>query len=120
MKAALTMRRFLLALIITATANTAMAADVAIDDIIGRWCVSDSGNTNTFTRTKLFVESPKGWKRTLEIAKIEAKSNQINIYWSLKKANDNTVYELSADKRTLVQLPNTAGDMGPRRELHRC
>src|SRR5271169_5803919 len=121
------MRKFLFALVIIATgSNATLAADVAIEDILGRWCVSDSGNFNTFSQTQLLVESPKGWKRTFGISKIEVNKDQITFYWTPYKSGSSTAYKLSDDKRTLIQLPNVdengkaIGDKGPRRELHRC
>jgi hypothetical protein len=89
------------------------------DDILGRWCVVGLGNSNTFAKTKLLVQFPNGNNRALEILKTEINGNRIRIWWTYKP-DANTVYEISGDRRTLVQLPNTSGDMGPRLELHRC
>jgi hypothetical protein len=111
-------------LIIAAGSSAALATDVAFDDILGRWCVAGSGNINTFTKSQLFVESPRGWKRTLIIKKVEVNRNRIYIDWAPPYVNSG--YELSDDKRTLFQLPTVdengkaVGDNGPRRELHRC
>jgi hypothetical protein len=114
------MRKFLLAsAVLVAGSNGAWATDVAFDDILGRWCVVGLGNSNTFSRTKLLVHFPNGNDRTLEILKTEINGNRIRIWWTYKP-DANTVYEISGDRRTLVQLPNTSGDMGPRLELRRC
>jgi len=114
------MRKFLLAsLMIVAGSNAVTAADVAFKDIVGRWC-SDSGNVVTFSKGQLLVHFKDGQSRVLKIANVEVNDNRLNIHWVPVKALNNTVYDLSGDKRTLVQLPNTGGDMGPRRELHRC
>jgi hypothetical protein len=124
MKGFYAMCKFLLALAIAVVGSNAALADVAIEDILGRWCVADSGNFNTFSRAHLLVESPKGWKRTLVIANIKVEGNNIHFDWKPPYVGSN--YELSDDKRTLVQLPNVdetgkpIGDKGPRRELHRC
>jgi hypothetical protein len=112
------LKLFLASVIIVAGSNRVLASDVTFEDIVGRWCVS--GIFDTFSKTQLLVQFPDGQNKTLEIANIEIKKNQINIHWAPFKPLNNTVYELSHDKRTLVQLPNTGGDRGPRRELHRC
>jgi hypothetical protein len=112
------MRKFLYALAIVTLSNGASAADLAIDDLLGRWCQGD-GITYTFTRTELNVGFTNGTRRTLKIAKTEADKNQINIIWVPIKPDNNTWYELTADKR-LIQLANTTGDHGPRREFRRC
>jgi hypothetical protein len=119
------MPKLLLVLLIAAAGSSAaLAADVDFEDILGRWCVADSGNANTFSKSQLLVESPQGWKRTLKIKKVQVNKNQIHIDWAPPFINSS--YELSDDKRTLFQLPNVdengkaIGDKGPRRELHRC
>ena len=119
------MRKLLLALVIVAFGpNMALAADVAFEDIIGRWCVADSGSTNTFTESELLVTFPSGATRTLKIKKVTVDGKKIHIEWFPPYIG--TGYELSDNKRTLVQLPNIdqngkpIGDQGPRRELHRC
>jgi hypothetical protein len=93
---------------------------VAIDDLLGRWCVTGSGNFNIFSKTQLLVQFPNGTSRTLEISRTEVNGNHINVYWAGKGGANNTIYDISDDRRTLVQVPNTTGDLGPRRELHRC
>jgi hypothetical protein len=114
------MRLFLFALaIVTLISRAASAADVAMDDLLGRWCQSD-GMTYTFTRSELNVGFTNGTKRTLKIAKIEVDKSQINIMWMPVKLDNNTWYELTADRRLLIQLANTTGDHGPRREFRRC
>ncbi len=119
------MRKILLVLaFVTAWATTAAADKVAFDDILGRWCVANLGNFNTFSRTKLLVQFPNGSSKTLFIAKVIIDGNSIDISW--KPPYVGTGYELSNDKRTLIQLPNVdetgkpVGDKGPRLELHRC
>jgi hypothetical protein len=92
---------------------------VRFEDFAGRWCVTGAG-INTFSKTQLLVEFPDGRTRTLQVEKMEFEGNRINIHWAPKGSQNNTWYELSDDKKLLVQLPNTSGDMGPRRELRRC
>ncbi|MGD1015001.1 MAG: hypothetical protein ABR863_00970 [Roseiarcus sp.] len=125
MKGALAMRKYLLALaIVAAWSNTAAADEVALDDILGRWCVADLGNFNTFSRTQLLVQFPNGSSKTLFIANVKVDGSDIYIAW--KPPYVSTGYELSQDKRTLIQLPNVdetgkpIGDKGPRLELRRC
>jgi hypothetical protein len=125
MKGPLAMLKRLFALVIFAAGpNAALAANVALEDILGRWCVSGSGNFNTFTRAQLLVQFPNGQNKALKIARVEVNENTIKVYWAYPYVS--TAYELSDDKRTLVQLPNVdetgkpIGDKGPSRELHRC
>jgi hypothetical protein len=124
------MRKLLLALAIAALAyGTSAAANLEIDDILGRWC-GDVGNY-TFSRAQLSVARLDGKKLTngpvLKIAKTEGRADQIDVHWlPLKKEGNLTRFELSADKRLLIQLPNVnedgkaIGDKGPRREFRRC
>lgn len=125
MKGIWAMRKLLFALVIvTFEPNMTLAADAALEDIIGRWCVADSGNTNTFTKSELIVKFPSGQNRTLKIKKVTVHGDEIDIEWFPPYVG--TSYELSDNKRTLVQLPNVdengkpIGDRGPRLELHRC
>jgi hypothetical protein len=123
------MRKLLLALAMTAlTYDTSAAANLEIDDILGRWC-GDVGNY-TFSRTQLSVTRLDGKKPingpVLKIAKTEGRPDQIDVYWLPLKADNFTRFELSTDKRLLIQLPNVdedgkaIGDKGPRREFRRC
>jgi hypothetical protein len=124
------LKRLLVLAIITAAPQAAFAGSIAFEDILGRWCVSDSGNYNTFSRSQILVESPEGWKRTWPIARVEVRENKyLDIYWKAGKDKNSagvTSYELSADKRLLLQLPNVddngrpVGDKGPLRQLRRC
>jgi hypothetical protein len=112
-------RKFLLASVfVIAGSHPALASDVAFEDIIGRWCLSESADNITFTKTQSLVRFADGRNKTLTIEKIEVEKNAIHVYWAPHLGA--TIYELSDDRRTLVQLPNTAGDMGPRRQLRRC
>ncbi len=112
------MRKFLFAsALVMFLTSPAWAQDAEFEDIIGRWCV-DNGNYNIFTSNKLTVIFPDGEKRVLIIGKVDTDGDRIHIEW-----NDNTftAYELSANKRTLIQLPaETADKSFPRRVLKRC
>jgi hypothetical protein len=124
------MRKLLLALAMTAlTYDTSAAANLEIDDLLGRWC-GDVANY-TFSRTQLSVVRLDGKKLAkgpvLTIAKTEGRADQIDVYWlPVKKADNFTRFELSTNKRLLIQLPNAdedgkaIGDKGPRREFRRC
>jgi hypothetical protein len=112
------MRKLLLAIVIVvAGSNGAMATDATFDDILGRWCVAGLGNFNTFSKTELLVQFANGGSRKLAIFRTEVTGNRIHILWT---ATRDTYYDISDDRRTLVQVRNTSGDMGPRLELHRC
>jgi hypothetical protein len=123
------MRKLLLALAIAALAyDTSAAANLEIDDVLGHWC-GDVANY-TFSRTKLSVARLDGKKLingpVLKIAKTEGRADQIDVHWLPVRSDNVTRFELSTDKRLLIQLPNVnedgkaIGDKGPRREFHRC
>lgn len=102
--------------------QAAAARDVTIADIVGRWC-GDKTNY-TFSRTDMIVTPlgnsnlthPPHWN----IDKVETKGNQIQVFWKPAKPGNSTAFELSGDRRTLIQLPQTQGDKGPRRVFHHC
>ncbi len=113
----------LLGLGIAALMSQAVAArDVTIGDLVGRWC-GDKTNY-TFSRTDMIV-TPLGSSQLThpphwDIDKVEAKDNQIQVFWKPAKPGNSTAFELSGNRRTLTQLPQTEGDKGPRRVFHRC
>ena len=102
--------------------QAATARDIGIGDIVGRWC-GDRLNY-TFSRTDMIVtvldnrnlKHPPHWL----IDKVEAGGNRITVFWKPASADNSTAFELSGNKRTLVQQPQTEGDKGPRRVFHRC
>lgn len=102
--------------------HAAVARDIAIGDIVGRWC-GDRINY-TFSRTDMLVTVLDN--RDLKhqphwlIDKVEAKGNRIEVFWKPAGPGNSTAFELSGNKRTLVQQPQTEGDKGPRRVFHRC
>jgi hypothetical protein len=102
--------------------QAAMARDVTIGDLVGRWC-GDKTNY-TFSRTDMTV-TPLGSSQLThpphwQIDKVEAKDKQIQVFWKPARPGNSTAFELSSDKRTLIQLPQTEGDKGPRRVFHHC
>lgn len=106
-----------------AVSSPACAADTKLADILGRWCLPN-GNTNTFTSGALTVVFPDGRQRVLQIERTSQDPNgDLNVLWAERQADGstyNTAYRLSADKRVLIQVANTSGDMGPERQMRRC
>lgn len=102
--------------------HVAAARDITIGDIVGRWCGDQL--IYTFSRTDMIV-TPLG-NRSLKhpphwlIDKVEPGGNRIVVYWKPADAGNSTAFELSGNKRTLVQQPQSEGDKGPRRVFHRC
>jgi hypothetical protein len=101
---------------------SALAGDVELADILGRWCGDTS--TYTFSRTQLSVtltsgKTPKHGP-TLKIAGVTPKGSHINVQWKPEKPGNSTDFELSDNRRELVQIQQTKGDKGPRRVFHRC
>jgi hypothetical protein len=100
-------------------------AAISINDIQGKWCGVDGDHTYTFRPRQLlvtFLRDPSG-EVTYDIARTESVgSNRLRILWVVKpgEPEDDTWYELSSDKQTLVQLPMSVGHAGPRREYRRC
>jgi hypothetical protein len=124
------MRKLLFALATIAIASIpTAAADLSFEDMLGRWCQGD-GASIVFTHNQLNVVLANGATRTLKISKAQVKDNSIVVTWDPPirpdGASNATEYELSVDKRLLVQRPNrddtgkAIGDKGPRRELRRC
>ena len=56
----------------------------------------------------------------LKIAGAEAKDAHIKLRWKPEKPGNSTEFELSANHKQLVQLPQSQGDKGPRRVFRRC
>jgi hypothetical protein len=102
--------------------QAAAAKDITIGDIVGRWCGEHSNYT--FSRTDMVVTPVGNWQLTHAphwvIDKVETTGNQIEVFWKPARAGNSTAFELSGDRRTLVQQPQTEGDKGPRRAFHRC
>ncbi len=102
--------------------SSALAANVELADLLGRWC----GDTSTyvFSRTQLSVtltsgKTPKHGPM-LKIAGVTPKGPHINIQWKPGKPGISTDFELSDNRRELVQIQQMKGDKGPRRVFHRC
>ena len=103
-------------------ASPSIARDVSLDDLAGRWCGESSDYT--FSKTQLAVVLHTGQKPrhgpVLKIAGVEAKNAHIKLRWKPEKPGNSTEFELSANHKQLVQLPQTRGDNGPRRIFRRC
>ncbi len=107
---------------VAAKSGDAPVADVTIDDMVGRWCGEHSNYT--FSRTDMVVTPLGNWQLThaphWTIDRVAADGNQIEVFWKPAKPGNSTAFELRDDGDTLIQLPQTAGDKGPRRVFHRC
>lgn len=102
--------------------QAAAARDVTVGDLVGRWC-GDKTNY-TFSRTDMVV-TPLGNSQLTHpphwaIDKVEANGSQIQVFWKPARPGNSTAFELGGNRRTLIQLPQTQGDKGPRRIFHRC
>lgn len=97
-------------------------SDVSINDVIGRWCGEHSNYT--FSHTDMVVTAVGNWKLTHAphwvIDRVETNGNQIEVFWKPARPGNSTAFELHDDGDTLIQLPQTEGDKGPRRVFHRC
>jgi hypothetical protein len=102
--------------VLTFAASGAKA--LAPSDIMGHWC----GDTTAydFTPTQLTVTFFNGHpQRVLRIKSIEiVQGNLMNVIWDPRDGGNTVFQEFTG--RSMVQAPNTGGDMGPRREFHRC
>ena len=107
---------------VTLVSHEAAARNITIGDIVGRWCGDKL--TYTFSRTDMIVrvldnrdlKHPPHWL----IDKVEADGNRITMFWKPAGPANSTGFELSGNKRTLIQQPQSEGDKGPRRVFHRC
>src|SRR5262249_14426024 len=98
-------------------ASEANADTLSADTLMGRWC----GDTTayTFTQDKLVVTFfSDGGQRTLRIKKINVGDDWIEVVWDPRDGGNTVFGEFTGDR--MAQQPNTEGDMGPRREFHRC
>lgn len=104
------------------SSHSARAVDVELADLRGRWCSDASDYTFSKTQLSIVLRSGKSPKHgpVLKIAGSETKGDRIMLKWKPKKPGNSTEFELSRNRRELVQLPQGAGDKGPRRVFHRC
>ena len=90
---------------------------LSADTLLGRWCGDITAYT--FTRDKLVVTFFNGSpQRTLRIKEINVGDSWIEVVWD-RRDGGNTVFQEFTDN-SMVQAPNTSGDMGPRRFFRRC
>jgi hypothetical protein len=54
-------KSLLASVFVIAGSRAALASDVAFEDIIGRWCLSDSTDNITFTKTESLVHFAAEW-----------------------------------------------------------
>jgi len=104
----------LLTLALAFVAGESNAKGLSAADLMGRWCGNTS--TYTFTPSQLTVGFKTGQKKVLHIKSIEVQENYINVHWV---EASNTVFS-NFKNDTMAQDANTYGDMGPKREFHRC
>jgi hypothetical protein len=102
--------------------SPAVARDVSLDDLVGRWCGESSDYT--FSKTQLSVVLHSGQKPkhgpVLKVAGADGKERRIAVRWKPEKPGNSTEFELSANRRQLEQLPQSEGDKSPRRVFRRC
>jgi hypothetical protein len=103
-------------------AGPAAGEELAILDLYGRWCPNDNAFSYTFSQKQLHVVFRDGKTRDLTIKKVEydANDSSLQIFWLPDRPGNSTSYTMSPDRQMLIQMPQTEGDKGPRRELHRC
>jgi hypothetical protein len=103
------------------------AAELSVDDLLGKWC----GPTidYVFTRERLTVLPHDGSApRVLPIRKFALNSGEgsIKVYWDIKRRDlveediSTVFYEFDPDHHNMAQQANTTGDKGARRAFHRC
>lgn len=102
--------------------QVARAEDVELADIKGRWCSDTSDYTFSSTQLHVVLHSGKTPKHGnyLKIAGTDVNGDRITVKWKPEKPGNSTEFELSKNRRELVQLPQSEGDKGPRRVFHRC
>ena len=95
----------------------ALSQDLSLDDLLGRWCGSESDYT--FTESKLVVSFHNGQpERTLEIQRVESTPRDIEVIW--EPPYKNTIFEkFTPDKRSMRQAATRDGS-GPVRFFRRC
>src|SRR5579859_1155257 len=82
--------------------------------------------TDPITRSRApMIVTPKGGAKLTHpphwlIDKVESDGNRIEVFWKPARPGNSTAFELSGNKRDLVQQPQSEGDKGPRRVFHRC
>jgi hypothetical protein len=118
-----TAAKMVLGVAMAALMSHAVAArNITIGDIVGRWCGEQSNYT--FSRTDMTVTAVGSTRLTHPphwlIDKVEANGNRIEVFWKPARPGNSTAFELTGNKRTLIQQPQTEGDKGPRRVFHRC
>jgi hypothetical protein len=96
-----------------------------VSDLYGRWC----GETTiyVFSPGQLTVTFLSGSpQRVWRIKSVTTQGKELYVYWDPRDSNQNGSSDPPMTSfgdfngSTMVQMPNTAGDMGPRREFHRC
>jgi hypothetical protein len=112
--------RTIIGLAIALTFFGASGASQAFDyaDIEGKWCGDNV--IYTFTPDQMIVafydNTPA---RYYKVNKYENAADRIRVHW-LRDGKELTTGFADFGNKQMAQLPNTAGDMGPRRNFRRC
>jgi hypothetical protein len=108
--------------VIASTSHPVGAADITIDDLIGRWCGTESNYT--FSRTDLQVArldgQPLKHGPQLRIAKVEGTNSQLTVHWVPIRLGNSTSFELTDDRSRLIQWSQIVGDKQPELVFQRC
>jgi hypothetical protein len=104
---------------IALTPISAAAADLSVEDLLGRWCGTITDYT--FTSTRLTVKFHDGRQgKILGIKEMSATDEWIDVKWKPPYGGNTVFWKFSTDKRQMFQEANDAGDKGPEHEFHRC
>lgn len=98
----------------------ASAEPMPISRIFGKWC--GTVTSYTFTRNSMTVAWYADKTRIrFKVTKILPREDFLDVHWIRNNEAQNTIFaKFSADGRSMAQLANTHGDMGPERPFRRC
>jgi hypothetical protein len=99
------------------TSAPAAAANLATDDLLGRWC--GAAADYTFTRTQLTVRHHDGSPDVVvNIARQELNNGSIIVTW-VGGVGQTEFWHFALDRRGMYQRASEKGDL-PEREFPRC
>ena len=102
---------------------SAAAANISINDMLGRWCGASSDYT--FTRTQLIVKFHNSRpNRVLTVSKVTTSESDVVVLnawidFDWKEGGNTVFFNFSADKREMLQDGNDLKNL-PERQFHRC
>jgi hypothetical protein len=110
----------LLLVFIAGSSTPGFAKNLSSSKLFGRWC--GAATSYIFTRERLTVVwNADGRRRSFVIVKYVPGPEYIDVQWVRDDLPQNTVFsKFSRDGRSMAQLANTHGDMGPERPFRRC